>query len=139
MTGQPDNDRDQPPAGLVADIMASLSRLFRGELALAKAEARQSVQRAAQGLFILAAALLFGIAALNMLANAAVIGLMAAGLSSLWATFLIGAVLLCLALVYALFGVKLLSPESLKPKRVLRSLRRDAETFQNVVRTDANA
>ncbi|MFE3837128.1 phage holin family protein [Pseudogemmobacter sonorensis] len=89
-------------AGLFLDVLAALSRLLRGEIALARAEAAQAGAGLARALTLVAVAAIVALVGLHLLAAAAVAGLVRLGLAEPLATLLAGAVLIALALVLVL-------------------------------------
>lgn len=127
------------PASLLADLASGFSRLIRGEIALARAETSAALRDAARGVAKLAIAAVIGITALNLLAGAAVAGLVHLGLSPAWAAVALAAALLLVAFGLVQTGLRALDPENLAPKRALRNLRRDAETLKTMVSENGNA
>jgi hypothetical protein len=100
-------DRDGRSLGtLITSITEDMSSLVRGEIALAKAEMKQSARNAGAGAGLLVAAALLVSTACFLLLFAAVYGLVAAGLPT-WASFLIVAVVLILiAAILGFLGKK---------------------------------
>lgn len=139
MTGPARPRAGDPPAGLLADVVGGFARLVRGEIALARAEAERSLREAARAIACLVVAVVLGITGLNVLAGAAVAGLVALGLSPLLASAILGAGLTLLALGYVQYGLSLLSPSNLAPRRTWWNLRRDAETLKDMVKSDETA
>jgi uncharacterized membrane protein YqjE len=140
MTGSNrDASLGQGPGAMVADVMASMSRLVQGEVALAKAEAAERLQSAKQAMVQVTVAVVLGITAANVLAAAAVAALVAMGLAAPWATAIVGAVLLILALGFAQHAARLLRDAGAPPRRTAQSLRRDVETLKTMVKPDATA
>jgi Putative Actinobacterial Holin-X, holin superfamily III len=109
--------RDQGPGAMMADVLAGVSRLVQGELALAP--------------------VVLGITAINVLAGAAVAAVVELGLAPIWAAVLVGVVLLLLALGFAQQAARLLREAGAKPRRSMTSVKRDVETLQTMVRRDA--
>jgi len=120
----------------MADVLAGVSRLVQGELALARAEAAERLDALRQSAVQAALAVVLGITAINVLAGAAVAGVIALGLSPIWAMLLVGGILLLLALGFAQHAARLLSDAGSKPKLSVTSVRRDVETLQTMVRRD---
>jgi predicted phage tail protein len=124
---------------MFADVLAGVARLVQGELDLARAEAAErlrSVQKSAvQG----AVALVLGITAINVLAAAAVGGVVALGLSPIWASLAVGGVLLLLALGFAQHAARLMRDAGTLPRRSGASIKRDVETLKSAVRSDGQA
>jgi len=88
-------DTNRSLGQIFASITEDISALIRGEIALAKAEVRQSAQQAARGAGLIGAALFLATLAFLFLLVAAAYGIVAAGLP-VWAGFLIVAGLLLL-------------------------------------------
>jgi hypothetical protein len=109
---------DRSLGALLASITEDLSALIRGEIELAKAEAREAARNAAKGFGLFAVALALIGSAGFLLLFAAVYGIVAAGLP-VWAGFLIvAAVLVVVALILAAVGKK--SFDAAKaPKKVI--------------------
>jgi len=126
------NDAPQRPApmGLVTDALKHLSDIFRGEVALARAEMTAAINVALTGLALISGAAILAITALNLLAAAAVAAVVRAGLPPLWATLAVGGAMALLALILFFVGRNALKPSGLWPSRTLRGLRRDAETLK---------
>jgi hypothetical protein len=133
-TGTPSG---QGPGAMMADVLAGVSRLVQGELALARAEASERLQSAKQAVVQVAVAGVLGIVAVNVLAAGAVAFAVAAGLSAVWASVLVGGCLLLLALGIAQDASRRLHEAGTLPKRSAASVRRDVETLQTMVTPDA--
>lgn len=125
------------PGALMADVLAGVSRLVQGELALARAEATERLNALRQSVVQVAIAAVLGLTAINVLAGAAIAGAVAAGLSPIWASLLVGGLLLLLALGFAQQAARLLREAGTLPKRRVQSVKRDVETLKAMVRTDA--
>lgn len=117
--------------GMMADVLAGASRLVQGELALARAEASERLVGVRQSLVQGVIAVVLGITAINVLAAAAVSGVVALGLSPLWASVLVGGGLLVLALGFAQHAATLLRDVSSLPSRSAMSIKRDLETLHS--------
>ncbi len=118
------------PADLVTDALSHLSRMMRGEVALARAEVAASVRVAATGLGLVVVAAVLGITALNVLSAALVAAVVYAGLTPAWATVVVGTSFAILAAVLGRIGLNALKPSGFVPVRTMRGLRRDAETLK---------
>ena len=125
------------PGAMMADVLAGVSRLVQGELALARAEASERLQSVRRAAIQVVIAGVLGITAVNVLAAAAVAAAVAMGLSPIWASVLVGGVLLILALGFAQAAARLLRDAGALPNRTASSVRRDVETLQTMVRPDA--
>ncbi len=115
---------------LLSEVVSSLSRLVRGELTLAKAEATEGIKQAVGGLVKIAVAAILSLVGLNVLAGAAVAALAATGLGPAWASLIVGICLCVLALILVLAGRAALKLRGVWPDRALRGVRRDAEAVQ---------
>jgi hypothetical protein len=122
---------------MMADVLAGISRLVQGEIALAKAEAAERLRSAKRAVVQIVVAVVLGIAAFNVLTAAAVAAAVALGLSPLWASLAVGAILLLLAFGFAQYAGRLLRDASAPPRRTASSVRRDVETLQTMVKSDA--
>ncbi len=123
----------------MADVLAGVSRLVQGELALARAEAAERLQSAKKSVLQGVVAVVLGVTAINLLAAALVATIVAMGLSPIWASLLVGVVLLLVALASAQKAVRLLRDAGKAPRRTAASVRRDVETLQTMVRRDATS
>ena len=135
-----DSPDPQPSApDLLSDLVSGLSRLVRGEIALAQAEAKRSLHDMLGALIAALVAVVLIITALNVLAAAAVAGFVALGLSPVWASVIVGVVLVIVALILVQYARRQISPSNLAPKRSIRNLQRDAETLKTMVKPGATA
>jgi len=139
MTGQNDSTSGESPVGLLSDVVAGFGRLLRGELALARAEAKRSFGAVTSALVKLMIAAILGITALNVLSGAAIAALVAAGLSPPWASVAIGAALLLAVFGLVRTALAELTPANLAPKRMMDNLRHDAEILKSMVISDATS
>lgn len=115
---------------LLSEVISGMSRLVRGELKLAKAEAAEGVKHAVGGLVKIAIAAVLALVGLNVLAGAAVAALAATGMGPAWASLIVGVALCVLALILVLAGKAALKLRGLWPDRAMRGVRRDAEAVQ---------
>jgi NhaP-type Na+/H+ or K+/H+ antiporter len=122
---------------LVADLVATLGRILRGEIALARAEMAQGLRAALRGLAMVGVAVVLLITALQLFAGAGVAGLVHAGLRPWQAALIVGGALALVAFVLIRAGLRRLSPKEIVPQRALAGLRRDAETLKPKVNPDA--
>ena len=90
MTDPSNKSAGDNPASLFGDVLLGFTRLVKGELALARAEAERSLRDAARALGILAIAALLGITALTVLSGAMVAGLVRLGMPLHWAAVVVG-------------------------------------------------
>lgn len=126
-------DADPRPTGtLLSDAVNQLTRLVRGEVALAKAEVAQNVKSAGLGIGLLAGALVLALVALNVLA-AALVAALAELIGPGWAALVVGLVILAVAGILVMRGLNALKPENLAPTRTVRNVQADAQTIKENV------
>lgn len=128
---------DQAPGGLMADMLAGVMRLVQGEIALLRAETRRRALSAQSALILVLMAVVLGITALNVLADAAVTAVAAMGLAPHWATLVVGVVLALVAVGVARAALSALHSAATGPLRAAQSVARDVETLQSMVKKDA--
>ncbi len=116
--------------GLLGEALHHLTRLIKGEVALAKREISQKISRAGVGIAMIAIAALLALTGLDVLAAAAVTALAAAGLPAWAATLIVAGAVLGIALVLVLVGVSRLKPSNLKPDRSINQVRKDIRTIK---------
>jgi hypothetical protein len=134
MQGHGHDTRDDATLGaLMGDIATRLTVLLRKELDLARSEMGQSLNRAAAGAGLVLGAAMLALTALNVLAVAAVVGLMTTGLDVIWATLAIGGGGLILALLLAAIGLSRVRPAEMGPTRSVRELRRSSDAVKEAV------
>ena len=124
------NAAGRPTGSLVSDALNQISRLIRGEVALARAEVEENIRSAGAGIGMVVAGLVIALTALNVLAAALVAAVAEMGLEEGWAALIVGVLLAVVAAILASSGAKKLSPGSLAPSRTVENLRRDAETLK---------
>ena len=115
---------------LLSEVVSGMSRLVRGEIKLAKAEATEGVKHALGGIVKIAIAAVLALVGLNVLAGAAVAALAATGMGPAWASLIVGVAICILALVLVLAGKAALTLRGLWPDRAMRGVRRDVEAVQ---------
>lgn len=123
-------------AVLFSDVLSGMDRLLRGEVALAKAEVRLNLRAVRQAAVQLVLAVVFGVIALNLLAGAVVAGLVAAGLSPGMAALVLGGVVLLIAFGCLHWGLWLLDPARLHPKRTFHNLSQDLASFKSTAQSE---
>jgi uncharacterized membrane protein YqjE len=126
-------DADPRPTGtLLTDAINQLTRLVRGEVALAKAEVAQNIKNAGLGIALLVGAVVLVFVALNVLVLALVAALSAI-MPAGWASLLVGVVLLAVAGLLAMRGLNALKPENIAPSRTLANVQADAQAIKENV------
>jgi len=121
---------------LVTDALSQLSRLVRGEVALARAEIEQSIRKAGMGVLRIAAGGVLAIVALNVLAAALVAAVVTAGVTAGWAALIVGAALILLALILILTGLNALKATNFAPTQTIENVSRDAATLSEALTDD---
>ena len=125
----------RPVSSLLSDAINQLSRLVRGEVALAKAEVAQNLRNAGLGIGLLVGAAILGLVALNVLAAALVV-LIAHWTGPGWASLIVGVLIIAVAGLLAMRGLASLKPENLAPTRTVRNVQADARTIKENVSHD---
>ena len=128
--------QDRPTGALFKDVLQHLSGLLRGEASLARAEIRESLRTAVAGFSLLLGAVVLALTALNLLSAALVAELVERGVPAGWSALGVGTGFAVMALALALASAKALKPSGLTPTRTVHNLRRDAETFKEIVTND---
>ena len=125
-------DRNDPrtTGSLLTDVLSSIGNLLRQEVDLARAEVDQNLKRAAGALGLLVVAIILAFIGLSVLSTAIISALVLAGISQLWATILVGLVVLLVAVILTIIGVKRLKLSSIAPTRAARSVRADARMMK---------
>lgn len=118
---------------LLSDIVTRITVLLRKELDLARSEVAENLNRAAVGAGLIVVAVILALTALNVLAVAAVVGLMTTGLDVIAATLAIGGGGLIVAIILALVGVSRVRPANLAPTRSIRELQRSADAAKEAI------
>lgn len=130
-TGRVDDPgRPQNPASLASEALRLSGDLVRKEIALAKAEVSQNVQRAAVAIGFVAAAAVIAMVTINVLVVALVAALAETKLGPIWSAVLVGVVLALLAYILLRKGTNDLKPEALMPSRTVQNVQRDAQTIK---------
>jgi len=120
-------------AGLFGDLARQSTRLFRQEVALAKAEVSSKIGQMGMGAAELVAGGLIAHAGLLVLLAAAVLGL-ALVLRPWLAALIVGIVVVLIGAGIALKGRRDVATNNLAPDRTLRTLRDDAEWAREQMR-----
>lgn len=124
------------PASALSDVVAGLSRLIRGEIELAKAEAARAFQDMATAGTELVIALVVALTAVFLLAQAGVYGLIALGLHPALAALGLGVALLLVALGLVQHARVLWRDTLQASLRSGQNLAEDLATLQNTGKTD---
>lgn len=122
--------------GLVNETFTHITRLYRGELDLARAEVQENLKRAVAAVGMIVAGLVLFLVALNVLAGALVAGIAELGLAAGWASLIVGGAFLIIGIIMALVGKNKLKPASLAPTRTAKNVQRDARTVKGATTHD---
>lgn len=117
-----------PEAGLIVlitQIVSSALRLLRGEAALVRAQAEENLRAAAVAVSMFLGAAVLGIVALNLLAAAAVHGLMAQGFAPWAASLIIAGIATLLALIVVWLGLGIIARAKQRSRESLQTLRQN--------------
>ncbi|HEY2615786.1 MAG TPA: phage holin family protein [Acetobacteraceae bacterium] len=114
---------------LVGGVADDARDLVRGEVALARAEAEQKVNRLTAGVISLFGAMMLAYAGLVIVLIAAAQGL-ARVLPDWAASLIVGAVVLLIGTVLAGTARKALSPSGMIPERTVRNVEADARVIK---------
>ena len=109
----------------VGETIGRATELIQIEFRLAKAELAEKAAKAGAGLALVLVGAVLLTAALFLLLQAIVLGLIAAGLSPVAATLLVSVVVIAIGLAFVMTGRKQLSAEALIPDRTLNDIKRD--------------
>jgi hypothetical protein len=123
---------DESAPGLLGRLVDDITKLFRNELALARAETMEAAQRAKGGIGAVATGA--GVLLLGALALVAAVILGLAEVMAPWlAALLVGVVLAVVGYVMVSSGKKRLEPSNFTLERTQESLRRDKDTVTHSV------
>jgi hypothetical protein len=117
---------------LVGEVADDARDLVRGEIALARAEVEQKVERVVTGVISLVGAMLLAYAGLIIVLIAAAQAL-ARSVPDWAASLIIGGVVLFIGLLMALIARRALSPSAMIPERIIRNVQADARVAKEHV------
>ncbi|MFZ3582933.1 phage holin family protein [Loktanella sp. DJP18] len=115
---------------LLTDVLGSIGNLLRQEVDLARAEVDQNLKRAGGALGLLVGAVILAFIGLSVLSTAVISALVLAGIGQLWATVLVGVVVLIIAAILVMVGIKRLKLSSIAPTRTAHNLKADAHMLK---------
>ncbi|WP_375551919.1 phage holin family protein [Rhodophyticola porphyridii] len=130
MTDTPDTKES---GSLISSVLLHLSRLIRKEFELAKAEMSEKVNRAAFAIGLLVIGAILFLSALNVLAGAAVAGLVELGLTPGWAALAVAGVVLLIAAVLAARGISILKTTRFAPTETVETISNDFATLKESI------
>jgi uncharacterized membrane protein YqjE len=109
----------------VGETIGRATELIQIEFRLAKAELSEKVARIGAGLSLVVVGAVLVTAALFLLLQSIVLGLVAAGFSPVAASLIVAVVTIAIGLAFVMTGRKQLSAEALVPDRTLDDIQRD--------------
>lgn len=118
---------DAPPGVFqaIGETIGRATELIQIEFRLAKAELSEKAARAGAGLSLVMVGAVLLAAALFLLLQSIVLGLVALGLSPVAATLIVSAVTIAVGLGFVMTGRQQLGAEALVPDRTLNDIKRD--------------
>lgn len=123
---------------LLGDTVHYLTRLVKGEVALAKAEVQENIRSALTGSILLIASVVIALSALNVLSAALVTGLVTLGLTPTWAALAVAALLCVIALIFGWLGLNALKPKNLLPTQTAENVRQDVTVIKETLDHDSS-
>ncbi len=118
---------------MMSDILGNVSNLVRNETDLARAEIGASLKKAGASLGTMALAGVLAITGLNVLAGSLVMLVVWAGLPLHWATAVVGAGFLVLALILFFSAKSALTQIGFVPTRTARNVQRDVAAIKDTL------
>lgn len=118
------------PAAILTEALANISSLIRNEIALARTEIGENVNRAAVALGLIVGGVVVALTALNVLAGALTAALAEAGMEPGWAALLVGVGFAAIAFGMIAKGTNSLKLSSLAPSRTAENVKRDAQSIK---------
>ena len=118
---------DRSLKGLLGDLSASITTLFRKEIQLARAETSEKITQSMIALGAIAGGAILALAALIVLLQALVIAIAEMGVPPALAALIVGVVVAAIAYFMIHKGTNDLKASSLAPTRTVDSLRSDAQ------------
>jgi len=109
----------------VGETIGRATELIQIEFRLAKAELTEKAARVGAGIGLLMVGAVLMAAALFLLLQAIVLGLVAAGLSPVVATLIVAAVTIAIGLGFVMTGRKQITAQALVPDRTINDIKRD--------------
>lgn len=124
--------------GLLTDVLHGTTRLLRGELALARAEAEEKLRSIASVaiLFLIAGVVL--LVSLNVLAGATVAALTAQGIAPGGSALIVAGGLVFIGGILIVIGRQTFSSHQPLPRRTAVNIRRDAQIFKEAMAHDTS-
>lgn len=121
---------------LLRDLVSQLTTLVRKEGQLARVEVSEKIDQAVGGIALIVGGAVLLIPALVVLLNAAVAGMIDAGMEAHWAALIVGGVALLIGLALLWVGVSRFKANNLVPSRTIDQLQQDASVAKNQMRNE---
>lgn len=129
--GPPPGQQEQPGIGeLISDVTSDLSRLFRQEVELAKAEMRVEAKKAGKAGAMFGVAAVAGLMVIILLSFALVYALDAI-MPQGWAAVIVGVLWAIVGAVTFSAGKKKMATVDPKPQQTMETLKEDAEWLRS--------
>lgn len=129
-----DKTDPRPVAGLLTDLVHQMTSLFRTEISLLKAETKENFRGVGAALITVVIGAAFVLAALIVLVQAIVAGLVSAGLSVWAASLIVGAALAVIGGVLVKMGADNLSPATMTPDKTVRQMGKDVNLVKETAK-----
>lgn len=120
---------------IFTDLVNQLAMLVRKEGELARTEAREKVGQITSAMIVLVAGAVILVPAMVILYASGVLALMAAGLTALWSTLIVGGAAALIGIIVLAIGAARLGTSSLAPERTIHGIRSDVEVARSTVRS----
>ena len=121
-------------ADLVSDAVNQFTKLIRNEVAIARAELTAKATEAALGIGLIAGGALLLIPAMVLLLMALAAWMSELGLNNSVANLIAGTLGIVISAVIGLVGKSRLTPENLKPRRIINEFERDIAAVKDTHR-----
>ncbi len=129
-----DRTDPRPVSGLLTDLVHQMTSLFRTEISLLKSETKDNFRAIGAALITVVVGAAFVLAALIVLVQAVVAGLVSAGLSVWVASLIVGVVLAVVGGVMVKKGADNLSPAGMTPDRTVRQMEKDVNLVKETAK-----
>ena len=121
---------------LLSDALEHTTTLVRDEINLAKAEMKESLNKAAIAVGLLVGGIVISLTALDVLAAALVVALADLGIDPGWSALIVGVALAVIAFAMVGKGIEDLKASNFAPKRTLKNVQRDADAIKEAANVD---
>jgi len=130
------NDNPRSITDILADAASEFTTLISKEAQLARTELSEKITDLALGFGLLVGGAVLLIPALVILLQAAVDGIIAAGLQPAWAALIVGGATLAIGFILLAIGINRLKAAKPVPTKVIAQLHQDAEVAKRQLRND---